>query len=341
MHKYSHKTKTNNSNKCKYANCKKHIVTLLLLLLAIMLISNPARYMQSVTNGLILYFKYVLPCMLPFFFITAMLTALGGIPPISYLLQPMTKKLYNLPHEAGFILPMSMLCGSPVGSKMLEDYYNSGLISTNNSRTLTALSTTVSPLFIVATVGVKYLKSVKFGFLLLIVNILACLLNGLLYSNKNTEMHICQIESKDRKGENIIKDSVYSSCISLMMVAFFVSLFYFISDVMIDLKIISVLSVPLKGLFSICGLSVELAEPVIISLIELTRGLSELSSVNCDIKLLLPIMSMLIATTGGSIAMQCFTYLKECKISLGYFLLTRISEAFISYILMSLILWFF
>ena len=132
---FSRNTITKTSVKCKsihidFTNLFLSLTSILLVIIIIMLLLHPAKYMQSVTVGLKLFFYAVVPSLLPFLLLSKLLTELKVVNKLSLLFSKPTKKIFNLPAISSYVFLMSMLCGYPIGAKLIGDLHQNNQITT-------------------------------------------------------------------------------------------------------------------------------------------------------------------------------------------------------------------
>ena len=177
------------SNKFKIN--KNVILIFIILILLIAIVVNPAVYITSCLNGLVVWATVVLPALLPFMFFTKTLTELGvaDILATKFKLFP---KIFKVPSVAIYVFILSILSGYPVGAKIVADLYENGSITKEEAYKITTFTSNSGPMFILGSVGIGMLASKKLGIIILISHILGALINGLLYRNhkeKNIEIN--------------------------------------------------------------------------------------------------------------------------------------------------------
>ena len=102
-------------------------VVILFLILALSLF--PDVYSKVTLNGIILWATSVLPSLLPYFFLTALLTKINVLAEFCNSLSPLVKKPFRLGGSAVYAFLTSILSGYPVGSKIIADLYSEDMIS--------------------------------------------------------------------------------------------------------------------------------------------------------------------------------------------------------------------
>ena len=137
------------TNLFKKVNITKLLVTLTIIFLIITLAVFPDKYSKTTYDGVVLWAISVMPSLLPYFFLTAILTKLNVLTNVLDKFTPLTKKVFHLQGISFYAFFMSILSGYPVGSKLTADLYENGLIDKTESFKLCLLCSTSGPLFII------------------------------------------------------------------------------------------------------------------------------------------------------------------------------------------------
>lgn len=307
---------------------KRYIYIGVVALFMVIFIAFSDKYILSVKTGLELYAVCVLPALFPFFFFSKILTELNLGYDVGVALKKPLKVMYNAPSLSGYIMIISMLCGYPVGAKLIAECYLNNLIDGSEAKTISSFTSTSGPLFVVGTVGIAMLGSKKAGFVILISHYLATILNGLLYRIK------CLTSDKMPKAplvnyDKILSDSMLSSIKSILIVGGYVAIFNMVLDVFFDIKLISLLA----SLFANLGVDFRLGTAFFASLIEITKGCLLFSTSGFTINKILPFIAFCISFGGISVTMQSLTFLSKCKISPAYYLLTKFTQGILAFLI--------
>lgn len=296
------------------------------------LIADPARYTQSVFNGLKLFCVSVLPALFPFFFFTKLLTGFGVASSLGKICKKPVSFFYKAHPAGGYILAMSMMSGYPVGSKLLSELYASGTLDSTDVKKLSTFTSTSGPLFIVGTIGSGMLLSSAAGYLLLGTHYLAALINGLLYRNVASAAPTTKYSMASQKTiDDLLGESIYSAIISVLIVGGYIAIFNMVCDALIDVGFVSLLEKGIAPLLSFCSLPTEMARGIVLSFIEVTRGSLELSSCGAPLSAVLPFIGAFTAFGGLSIAFQSLTYLQKCKIKTSFYFLSKLTQAVLAF----------
>jgi len=307
----------------------RYLIIALVAAVMLPVVIFPDRYIQSVTDGLNLFVINVFPALFPFFFFSSILSNLNFGYDLGLAMKKPLNKLFNAPPLSGYVFIMSLLCGYPVGAKILSDFYEKGLISQKETKAVAAFTSTSGPLFIVGTVGVTMLNNKTAGFIMLISHYLSALINGLIFRLKRKDGGDNFPLPPVINADSVLKDSMTSSLLSVAIVGGYVAVFNMVLAMASDVGIISFLSFPFKKF----GLNVGAAEGLISGLIEITKGCFLVSRSGCSIKIAAPICSFIITNGGLSITLQSLTFLGKCKISPAYYLLTKLTQGILCFLI--------
>lgn len=319
---YSSKKNT----KLSKTNVLVYLVTLFLLLLTICILINPSKYINSCHSGLVIWATSVLPSLFPFFVITKLLTELKSLDKFFNKFSALNYKLFKAPNCSGYIFGMSIISGYPVGAKLISDFYEKGLISSNDANKLVTFCSTSGPLFIIGTVGSIMLKNSRIGYLLYISHILASVLNGILFRNKFASEKTANTPSSNTVDyASTLPSSMSSSISSILVVGGFVAIFYMIIDILIDFKILYPVSQIFNLILTPLGLN-NAGNCIASGLVEVTRGCKDLASLGLTSLQSTVIASGLIGFGGLSIHAQSLCFLTKCKIDVKFYFLQKITQ---------------
>lgn len=247
---------------------------------------------------------------------------------MSKLLSPIAKT-FNLPKSCSYVVFMSFLSGYPIGAKLTLDCYENNLISDNDVIPLLSIASTSGPVFVIGTVGSMLFDNVKIGIICYVSHIIGALINGILYKNNNYKTDENGYV-KLVKYDNVLKDSVYNSVISVLTVGGFIAISSFIIDILNDIKLTNILSKPIENIFGYSNISIETAKGFTMALFEITKGLKVISTTNVSIYVIIPLATFLISFGGLTIILQCFSFVEKLKIKFSAFIKIKTTQAIIS-----------
>ncbi len=279
-------------------------------------LSSPARYAQSVLDGISLWAACVLPAVFPFLFLTALLTALPPFSAFSKKFSPVMGKIFRISGAGGGAAILAALSGYPVGARLLCDLSESGAVAREEKFRLACLATTSGPMFLVGSVGCMMYRSMKAGAILLFCHLLSvwtvCFL--LRFSAKRTEP---VPPPPPARQDGLLYDSLYRAVISILCVGGLIALFSCFGQMLADLGLFRLLS------FGPCS------EGVLRGLLEMTSGCAALAELGTPLSLA---CACALVTFGGMCVLcQQATYLVRAGVSMPKFLLVKCLQAALAF----------
>lgn len=320
--------KNSKLNVALFYNILYFTLSIFLVVTIVLIILNPTKYLSSVSNGLNLFIISVFPSLFPFFVISSLLTNLGFFDKISKKTEKLTAKIFNVPSQAGYIFIMSILCGYPVGAKLISDYYSKNLIDEYDAKKILPLASSSGPIFIVGTVGAGLFNEPTIGLIILISHIISIIITALIFRGKKRNF-LKKHAIYAKKVDNILNNSINSAIFSILTVGAYITIFYLFIDVLFDSSILLFISKTISKIFNI---DLNISSSIASGLVEMTRGIKDLSILDCNNIIKIVISSFLISFGGLSIILQSMAFLNLCKIKMRTLLIVKFTQGIISII---------
>ena len=277
--------------------------------LMIALLIDPQRYAQSVYNGLLLYCVSILPTMLPFFFLSGLLTGTGIAGKLGR--NKMMGVLFHAPGEGLYVMAMAMLSGYPVGAKLTAELYDGGAIDQAGAAKLVAITSATGPLFMLGTVGTNILHDYTAGWCILGAHYAATVLNGLLYRGRKKAAGQGYAPMRPVDSNKLLWEAAYNTVISLLVAGVFVVMFNMVADVLADMGVLGALA---KGM-SMLGVPQDAATALAYGATEMTRGCILMAQTNLPMAWQAALCCLLVTGGGLCVALQSVAYLAKCHIN--------------------------
>lgn len=271
--------------------------------------------MNSVKTGLILWFNFVLPALLPFMISVNLLKATPFPIILSKLLSPITNKLFGVSSYGVFAILSGMLSGYPMGAKLVSELYTEKKLTKGESQYLLSFTNNSGPLFIIGTVGTGLLHNRNVGIYLLIIHYISALIIGITLQKPKTK--ITHLHSF--KGLNIgkeLKNSIYNGIEAIVMVGGYIIFFSMICTIL------------QSSLKKYCINSY--VKSIIFGILEITNGCKELTNIN---QLSLSLISGIIAFGGLSIHSQSISYISATDLSSKKYMCSKALQGIIAFII--------
>lgn len=298
-------------------------------LMIILLLTDPAAYLQSALDSLTLFALSAAPALFPFFFFSGLITRLGGAEKAGALFKKPAKLLYNAPAAGGYVWCMSVLSGYPTGAKLTGELCAGGAISKAAARGICAFTSTSGPLFIVGTVATAMFSAPEAGWILLAVHFAAALINGFFYRGKNGEETGQAVKPLKMRPSAALTQSMSAALASLLTVGGYMVVAGMAADALVNTGAIPALARLLAPLWG----GEELAQGVLIGLIEVTKGANSIARAGADIYSALPALSFILAFGGLSVIAQSLSFLSPCGMGAGRLLRIKLTQSLAALVL--------
>ena len=158
----------------------KKLSVFFLIGLFLLMLFSPETVATGAANGLLLWYRQVLPVLFPFLLITGLMIRTESISLINHTLSPILKPFLGISENASFSVVCGFLCGFPVGAKSCSDLTDKGKISAEGEYLL-SFCNNVSPAFLTGYVAVQSLKQPEMAQICLLFPILAALCCSFLF----------------------------------------------------------------------------------------------------------------------------------------------------------------
>lgn len=253
------------------------------------------NFLSAGQDGLRLIATAVLPVLFPFFVLTT-------------LILNLTKST-----KPWLVTLLSYLSGYPNGARLTQSLYLQNRLNLQQAQQLSIITSTPSPIFVIATAGVVLLRNLKLGCIIFICSIFGALINGWLWKPRQTNLL--------KQNHLPLKPNATAST----------HFFQNLSNALTSSTnaIINVCGVIL--FFYICARLIKLP-PILAGLLEMTTGVAVTTN---------PYLVQFFVTFGGfSVAMQQQVFLQSFKVKFSSYLAYKITHGILACGLLALYLLF-
>ncbi|MDD2233440.1 MAG: sporulation integral membrane protein YlbJ [Desulfitobacteriaceae bacterium] len=325
-----------------------------LVLLAAGMFINPQDVLASAAEGLNLWWRFVLPALLPFFILSELLIGQGFVHFLGVMLEPLMRPLFHLPGKASFVVVMGYTSGFPLGAILTARLRKQAEITREEGQRLLAFTNNPSPGFMFGAVASGMLGKPGLGIILASAVYLANLTVGFLFrfyrSAKNSRQpaptpslkkafqEMKQAQALDaRPFGQILGDSIRNSVTTVITVGGFVVFFSVVIRLLTTWHISETLAVLLQ-LLSGGLLPLERLVSIINGLFEMTLGCQGTIQNFPVLSQQIAVLSFLLGWSGLSVFAQIASFTAETDLKMGPFVFARILHAFIALGLSQLLL---
>lgn len=152
---------------------------MLVIFTAVLLITNARDAAESVKNSIKLCAGTLAPSMLPFLTLTAYIGRSGMLAESGRPFDKLSGRIFRLPGESFCIFLMSMTGGFPVGEKMIACAFERGTLSSSQAKRMALFCIGGGPAFVINTVGVFMVGSMKAGVIFLVSLVTSSLITAI------------------------------------------------------------------------------------------------------------------------------------------------------------------
>ena len=129
---------------------KQKLLSVVLILTFFLMLLLPAPVFSGASKGLLLWYKTVLPTLLPFMILSEFMLRTSALSYISHFAGPFLHRIFHVSYPGSFAVIVGFLCGYPMGAKVTADLIRSGKISVNEGNYLLSFCNNTSPMFIIS-----------------------------------------------------------------------------------------------------------------------------------------------------------------------------------------------
>lgn len=125
---------------------------------------------MAAKNALYLCLDVVIPSLFPFFVLSRLtIPYLSGFNCPKFL-KRLIERFFGLPYYTFVPIILGYMSGYPTGAKLARDMFDEGLLDSRQAGRIISVTNNCSPLFMIGTIGAGFFKSVRTGFLLLLIH---------------------------------------------------------------------------------------------------------------------------------------------------------------------------
>lgn len=210
---------------------KKILLFCLTIFLIIYSFFFPENTVNAAKNGLVLWFQQILPALLPFTVLSAVLIK--------------SNFLTSFKGNAAFIATLlTLVCGFvfgfPIGAKLSADFYKQSLISRRDATILSVLTNNFSPMFVCGFALPLLFHSSKYYkityFLLYLIPLILATLFWLFYFDTKPSSNKSHIENF-KLNMQIMDNSIVNGFESLIKICGYIVLFSIITEMLMSIKL--------------------------------------------------------------------------------------------------------
>lgn len=326
------------------------------LFLALSMFYYPQEVVNSASNGLKIWWEYVLPALLPFFILSELLLASGFVRFLGVMLEPLMRPLFRLPGQASFVVAMSFTSGIPIGAILTSKLRNQKVLTQEEGERLLAFTCNPSPGFMFGAVasgmlgrpelgivlaGSIYLANILVGIVFRFYRVTETTLSSSLFPSPKlalTELQKAQ-KADSRPFGKLLGDAVKQSINNILMVGGFLVFFSVFIGMLEKLKLTYALGY-LSQKFTGGLLSFQQVSALVTGFLETTLGCESAIASFATLDLQLAILAGILGWGGLSVFAQVASFTSTTDLGFAPFVYGRILQSIFAVILSQLFLSF-
>lgn len=310
---------------------KKLFAGLLSFVLLFLVLLFPHVALQGASEGLTLWFNRIIPALLPCMILTQLCIHTGILEKLTVGEQGAAGKLSGLSGNGLYIAVLGLLCGFPMGAKLINDFYVNEKISQKEAVYLMTFCNQLSPAFLMEYVLADHFAEEHTRKLLLLSYYMSLLLLWLLCRIYFSFFH------KDRRGQTksavftgrqkpLKKEASQTFCLSENLDTSIMNSLETILRIGGYIVLFSVLAAGIQKL----SLLPVTGNSILVSLLEITTGLGQIE--NCRFTPAAKgILIVSLCSFGGcSSLMQVSGVLKDSGLPVGVCFLAKMAQALLT-----------
>lgn len=123
------------------------LFTLLALYLTFLLLRYPARSLDYAYTGLILWFRKMIPTLFPFMILSGVMVRMNLTEGFARFFHPLFHKIWGTSSNGSYVILMGMLCGFPMGARVIGELCQAGKLSEKEGAYLLSFCNNIGPIY--------------------------------------------------------------------------------------------------------------------------------------------------------------------------------------------------
>ncbi|MCI8991349.1 MAG: hypothetical protein HFG80_01280 [Eubacterium sp.] len=306
----------------------KKLIPVLLIACFIYFLVFPADLMQSVANGLTIWYRNILPSMLPFAFLSTLILESGTFYTLNKILAPLLRCFFPALENGYFPFVTGFFFGFPFGSKITADLTAAKKLPLREGNLICSISNNVSPAFTINIVQQALFLHFAPTAVTLFLLYFPPLLIGWLYHRKifgrRTAAESKKAAPRFQFNFKIIDAAIMNAFETMLKLCGYIVLFAVICNI-------------LENLFS----SHTILTAIGMNLFEISNGAVSLKDLPLPVEIKYLIMLPALSFGGISCLCQSVSMMKPGNLSVGYYVKFKLLTAVMTFLLTFLYLTIF
>lgn len=318
---------------------------ILILILTLAMFMYPQEVISAASQGIDLWWRYVLPALLPFFILSELLMGAGFVHFLGVLLEPLMRPLFHLPGKAAFVVAMGYTSGFPMGAVLTARLRQERQISRVEGERLLTFTNNPSPGFMFGAVASGLLGKPGLGLLLAGSVYISNLVVGALFRfygpsprrkgqnnaslTKAWQAMLASQTKDSRPFGQILGQAVRQSVTTVIAVGGYIVFFAVLLRILTLWKITAFLAILLHPFLQLF-LPLPAMRALLDGLLEMTLGCQGIVSSSSQLNIQVAGLAFIMGWGGLSVFAQVAGFISETDLRIFPFALARIAHAFLA-----------
>lgn len=123
------------------------LFTMLALYLTFLLLRYPARSLNYAYTGLLLWLRKMIPTLFPFMILSGIMVRMNLTEGFARFFHPLFHKIWGTSINGSYVILMGMLCGFPMGARVIGELCQSGKLSEEEGAYLLSFCNNIGPIY--------------------------------------------------------------------------------------------------------------------------------------------------------------------------------------------------
>lgn len=314
----------------------KLLVSVALLAMMLAMIYWPMAAVSAARAALSLWWRMILPSLLPFFISAELLLRLNVLPGLSRLLHPLMWPLFRLPGAAALAVLLGFSSGFPGGAAITASLYQAGQISREEGARLIAFTNNASPLYISVALAAGLLQRPALAAMLMTIHYGGNILIGvaLRFFAGREQSRAAKAKPLDSSAMweqlsigRLLKKAAAASFANVSLIGCYMTFFAVLLAMLREGGVMMFLLRPLFFLGLPAGSAAALAS----GLWEMSLGVEQAALAGLKLADSLPVIAAILAWGGLSVQTQVTAMIADTDINPGLYYIARGLHAVISF----------
>lgn len=246
----------------------------------LLLMRSPDTAAQAVRRGLGTCAAVIIPSLLPFFFVSGLLSALGIPQLLAAKCGKFLERFLGVSGLACAPLLMGLTGGYPIGAAAVAELVRSGELSPREGEKMLPYCNNTGPAFIIGTAGSAVFASAGAGFLLYLSHAVAAIAATALFSGKKEPFLLKnEVFLRDFEFSEILPNCVKNSVTNVLNICGFVIFFSIVTAFLEHFGMFTYLSGEMAAQL---GLELHFCRSLLTGLLELGSGIASMAGLSAS-----------------------------------------------------------